>query len=123
MQNYIINKEEYIKVKAAWNQIPNRNAEDHIIYNALRGHGLQRGFSPTTSDRKLANGKGEWEGYTTALSNAYWRIRAEPTYAHDNPDRLARREADVKERMAKWSKRFGTEFTPELLTALRELLK
>jgi hypothetical protein len=121
--NFIINKEEYLSAMAAWNKIANRDATDHIFYNALRGHDLKRGFAPTTSDRKLANGKGEWEGYTSALSNAHWRIRAEPTYAHDNPDRIARREAAVKERMEEWSKRFGTEFTPELLTALRELLK
>lgn len=123
MQNFIINKEEYIKVKAAWNQIPNRTAEDHIIYNALRGHDLKRGFAPTTSDRKLTNGKSEWDGYDTAMSNAHWRLRAEPANKWDTPDRAASRALQEKERIDAMSKKFGTDFTPELLTALRELLK
>lgn len=123
MQNFIINKEEFIKVKAAWNLIPNRTATDHIIYNALRGHDLQRGFAPTTSDRKLTNGRSEWEGYLTALSNARWSVRIEPSYHSESPERAARRAESVKERFDSLSKKFGTEFTPELLTALRELLK
>lgn len=122
MQNYIINKEEYIKVKAAWNQIPNRNAEDHIIYNALRGHDLKRGFAPTTTERKLQGGD-PWQAFALAKSAARWSTRVEPSYPSEAPERAARRATQVKERTDALSKKFGTEFTPELLTALRELLK
>jgi hypothetical protein len=121
--NFIINKEEYLKVKAAWNTIPNRDATDHIFYNALRGHDLKRGFAETTSERKLTNGKSPWEGYNTALSNAKWMIRIEPAYSHDTPERAAKRAIATKERIDGLSKKYGTEFSPELTEALRELFK
>ena len=121
--NFIINKEEYLKVIAAWNNIPNRTATDHIFYNALRGHDLKRGFSPTTSALKLSNGKQEWQGYDTALSAARWTLRNEASWTHDTPERAAKREAATKERIDALSKKYGTEFTPELIATLRELFK
>jgi hypothetical protein len=123
MQKFIINKEEYLKAKAAWNNIPNRTATDHIFYNALRGHDLKRGFAETISERKLTNGKGPWDSYNSALSSAAWSIRIEPKYSHDTPERAARREAATKEHIDGLGKKYGTEFTPELLTALREVFK
>jgi hypothetical protein len=120
---FIISKEEYLTVKAAWTKIANRNSTDHIFYNALRGHDIKRGFAATTSDRKLSNGKKEWDGFETAKGNALWRIRLEPSYSYDTPERKASREAATKDRIDALSKQFGIEFSPELINMLRELLK
>lgn len=120
---FIISKEEYLKVKAAWTKIANRNSSDHIFYNALRGHDLKRGFAPTTSNRKLSNGRREWDSFETAKGNALWRIRLEPTYSHDTPERKAARNIKTKERIDALGKQFGLEFSPELIAVLRELFK
>lgn len=120
---FIISKEEYLKVKAAWTKIANRNSADHIFYNALRGHDLKRGFAPTTSNIKMSNGKREWHGFETAKGNALWRIRIEPIYTNDTAERKASRDVRVQERIDALSKQFGIEFSPELITMLRELFK
>lgn len=120
---FIISKEEYLKVKAAWANIANRNSADHIFYNALRGHDLKRGFAATTSDRKLSNGKREWAGFETAKSDALWRIRLEPVYGYDTPERKAGRDIRSKEKIDALNKQFGIEFSHELTSMLRELFK
>jgi hypothetical protein len=112
--NFIINKDEYLKVKAAWNNIPNRTATDHIFYNALRGHDLKRGFAETISERKLTNGKGPWDSYNSALSAARWTLRNLTVNIS---------QSILQERIDALSKKYGTEFTPELTTALKELFQ
>jgi len=122
--NFIISKEEYLCTIAAWNKITNRSATDHIFYNALRGHDLKRGFSPIQSESKLANGMSAWQSFDTAKHEAWWQIRDHSSMFHEsNPDRIAKRESEQKERIDSLSKKYGVTFTPELLTTLRELLK
>lgn len=118
--NFIINKEEFQSLTAAWTKIANRNSSDHILYNALRGHDLKRGFSPVTSPNKLANGTPEWEGFTTAKNNAKWYIR--PMQTHPNPAFTASRALEYNNRIDGLNKKFGITFTPELLEKLRGLL-
>lgn len=122
--NFIINKEEYLCTIAAWNKIANRNATDHIFYNALRGHDLKRGFSPIQSENKIAAGLKPWQSFDTAKYDAWWKIRDNAAmWSHDTLERRARREAEEKERIDSLSKKYGTTFTQELITTLRELLK
>lgn len=123
--NFIINKEEYLKVRAEWIHPGHRHhdAADHIIYNALRGLDLKRGFSPIQSAHKLSNGASEWEGFLTAKSNAAWYIRDNAAWAHETPARTVSRLTEYKERIDTLSKKYGVTFTSELITTLRELLK
>ncbi len=120
---YIISKEEYLSVVEAWNHIPNRTSTDHIIYNALRGHDLKRGFSPITSETKLQNGMSPWKSFNDAKYNAYFTVRPYEVNSYDSAERKVRRELEHKERMDALSKKFGVTFTPELITMLREMLK
>ena len=121
--NFIINKEEYLCTIAAWNKIANRNATDHIFYNALRGFDLKRGFSPIQSENKIAAGMTPWQSFENAKKDAAWQIRDDSAWTHDTPDRAAKRAASTKERIDTLSKKYGTTFAPELLATLRELFK
>ena len=121
--NFIISKEEYLNVIAAWNKISNRDTTDHIFYNVLRGHDPKRGFSPVQSPIKLANGQTPWLAFEQAKSSAVWQIRSHPVYAGDTPARLAARNIETKERLDNLSRKFGVEFTPELIAKIQEVLK
>ncbi len=122
--NFIITKDEYLQAKKAWTQPGyHHNAADHIIYNALRGFDLKRGFSPVTDQQKLNNGFSEWQSYDTAKSNARWEVRESSRWAGETPERTARRNAEDAERYKTLGLKFGVTFTPELLTTIRELLK
>ena len=121
--NFIINKEEFLQVVAAWKQIPNRNATDHIFYNALRGFDLKRGFGPITTESKLANGATPWQSFDGALRSAAFQLRAAAIYPNMPPDRKAKQEAERDERMNALGKKFGVIFTPELIAKLVESFK
>ena len=120
--NFIINKEEYLSVIAAWNKIPNRDAKDHIFYNVLRGHPIERGFHPTQKEQKLSNGREPWQALTQAKADARWAIRDISAWGNETPERKAKREEEYKDRMVAISKKFGTAFTPELIAKLKEVL-
>lgn len=121
--NFIINKEEFLQVVAAWKQIPNRNATEHIFYNALRGHDLKRGFGPIKTESKLANGAKPWQSFEGALKSAAWALRGISTYANEPADRVARKQEEYDKRIAALSKKFGITFTPELIAKLQEAFK
>lgn len=122
--NFIINKEEFCKVVAAWYFIPNRTASDHIIYNCLRGHDLKRGFSPIKENSpKLANGAQPWQAFDQAKQAARWTLRNSEGLRNDTPERTALREIDYKDRRDALSKKYGVTFTPELMETMREMLK
>jgi len=121
--NFIINKEEYLKLIAAWKTIPNRNAQYHILYNVLRGFDLKRGFSPIQKQSKLSNGATEWQAFDTAKKEVWWLLREPTFYDGDSADRRVRKEQELKDRIKFLSEKFGITFTAELLAALRELLK
>ena len=121
--NFIINKEEYLSATAAWNKIANRNATDHIFYNALRGHDLKRGFSPIQSENKIANGMVPWHAFEDAKRGARWKTRIHAILSHDSAERQAKRDAEEKDRIDSLSKKFGVTFTQELIATLQELFK
>lgn len=121
--NFIINKEEFLKIKAAWPKITNRTASDHIFYNAFRGHDLKRGFAETTSPNKLQNGSSPWQAFEAAKREALGLIGLYPTYSHDTPARVAQRAAATAARIKWLSDKFGIEFSAELQATLRELFK
>lgn len=114
--NFIINKEEYLAVTSAWASNSTHTAVEHILYNALRGHDLKRGFSPIQSANKLANGSTSWQSFDQACRDARRELRFRET--HPTP----RSEAEQQERFNRLNKRFGIIFTAELLSTLGELL-
>lgn len=121
--NFIITKDEFLAAKSAWTQPGyHHDAADHIIYNAIRGHALDRGFSPITDERKLQGSADPMRTFKDAKTNAKWALRETPEYLNDNPERKARREAENATRLANLGTKFGVVFTPELLITLRELL-
>lgn len=121
--NFIINKEEYLNVIAAWNKISNRDTKDHIFYNVLRGHDIARGFHPINKEQKLSCGMSPWKALDQAKKDALWAIRDTSGWGNDSPDRKARRELEYKDRINALGKKYGTTFTPELIATLKELLK
>ena len=120
--NFIIDKSEYLNVIAAWNKIPNRDTKDHIFYNVLRGHPVERGFHPIHKEQKLNAGAEPWQALTQAKADAQWAIRDNSAWGNDTPERKAKREAEYKERIDALSKKYGTTFTPELIAKLKEEL-
>ena len=120
--NFIIDKSEYLNVIAAWNKIPNRDTKDHIFYNVLRGHPIERGFHPIHKENKLAAGMSPWQALNRAKADARWDIRDSALWPNDTPERKAKRDAELKERFDTLSKKYGTTFTPELITKLKEVL-
>lgn len=121
--NFIIDKAEYLNVIAAWNKIPNRDTKDHIFYNVLRGHLIERGFHPIHKEHKLSNGTQPWQALIQAKADARWVIRDNSAWGNDTPERKAKRDAEYKERIDILSKKYGTIFTPELIEKLNEALK
>jgi hypothetical protein len=69
--NYIIDKEQYQALKAAWKNKQNHSASEMIAYNILRGFDAKRGFTPTTNQKKLINGRAEWH----AFQQATWYLK------------------------------------------------
>ncbi len=121
--NFIISKEEFLSVAVAWNTIPNKDAADHILYNALRGHDLKRGFSPITKPLKLDNGMSPWKSYDGAKFNAFWQLRPMQVNSFDSTERKLVREKEYADRIKVLNEKFKVTFTPELIATLREMLK
>lgn len=123
--NFIINKEQYLAVKAAWKQIPeaHRSATEHIFYNVLRGFDPNRGFTPIKSEEKLRNGAQPWQTFHYAKACVHSILRAPIAYAHDKPERIAAKEEQYKKALAELSRKYGVEFTPELIAKIEETLK
>ena len=123
--NFIINKEQYLAVKAAWKQIPeaHRSATEHIFYNVLRGFDPQRGFTPIKSEAKIRNGAQPWQSYKDAKYRANYILQPPFTYTHDKPERIASKAENYKKVLAELSRKYGVEFTPELIAKIQEVLK
>lgn len=117
--NHIINKEQYLSAKAAWKNNPRQQASHIIIYNALRGFPLDRGFTETTNPTKLANGQSKRQGFVTALAKAQLAFSPKRIWPRDQE----RFDKDYEDRMKNLSKYYGVEFTPELMETMREILK
>ena len=117
--NHIITKEQYLSAKTSWKNSPNRSAADHIIYNAIRGFDLKRGFTEITSSNKLNNGAYDWQGFDSARSDASFEFRPPFTWPQDE----ARSAATYDARMKDLSRKFGFEFTPEIMAKMREVMK
>lgn len=49
-------KEQYLQLKKEWAGTKNHSAPDYSIYNILRGHPADRGFTPITKWNRLQNG-------------------------------------------------------------------
>lgn len=71
---YPFTKEQFVTIKKSWADKESHSAEDHIIYNAIRGLPLDRGFTPLTLPHKISsNNCDAWNGFNQARSNIlYW---------------------------------------------------
>lgn len=49
-------KEQYLATKKEWAKTKNHTAQQHAIYNVLRGYEPTRGFTPITKQSRLDNG-------------------------------------------------------------------
>ena len=117
--NYIFNKEQYLAAKAAWKSMTNRNAVDHIIYNAIRGFDIKRGFTGITNPTKLGNGAEEWAGFKFAKEQARYRFKTKMIWPNDQE----RQDRIFASRCKELSDRYGIEFNEELMEKMREVLK
>jgi hypothetical protein len=66
--HYVINKEQFHKLREGWKKEKSHSASEMIAYNILRGFEPKRGFTPKTNPKKLANGLTEWGSFLDALS-------------------------------------------------------
>ena len=117
--NYIFTKEQYLEAKTAWNNIAARTPVDHIIYNAIRGFDLKRGFTAITNPTKLGNGASAWQGFDDALDTARPLFKARFIWPKDQE----RYDLAFENKMKSLSIRYGITFTPELMEKMREVLK
>jgi len=117
--NHIITKEQYLSAKTIWKNGIHRTAADHIIYNAIRGFDLKRGFTEITNSTKLNNGAVDWQGFIAARREARDVFNPPFTWPQDE----ARSSAMYEARMKELSRKFGFEFTPEIMAKMREVMK
>ena len=75
--NYITNKEEYLKLSKAWKDHVNSGktvtAMHHMIYNAIRGYDLKRGFTPITREARLNAGHDPNGSYNSAKAGIKYK--------------------------------------------------
>ena len=123
--NYIFTKEQYISAKAAWSKITSHTPADHIIYNAIRGFDLKRGFSEITNPVKLENGAHRWHGFACAHNIAQQQFKPIRTYSATSARANLQDEIDLAyaNHCDQLSARFGFDFTPEVIETMREVLK
>ena len=81
MKTYIIQDKQQFKQYQqdfrALSSSKEATAEDHILYNLIRGKDLKRGFTPITNERKLNADyyRHEWRTFERALSNLKHQIK------------------------------------------------
>ena len=69
-KTFLISKEQFLTMKAAWAKKSTHAAYEIILYNLLRSLPLGRGFVAKT---KAIQGNDEWFAYHQALKQArYW---------------------------------------------------
>lgn len=113
--NYIISKEQYLAVKAAWKQ--QKPQSSIILYNILRGYSAQRGYTPITNPRKLACGAKPWQGYESDVRSCKYEF-TEPKLTPYNAKSYDRRMNEYKNLL----KPYGLEYSPELWSKIKEIL-
>jgi len=101
--NYIIDKEQYLKLKAAWKKQETHSSSEIVAYNILRGFDAKRGFTEKTNKIKLANGATPWQAFESARNglNYYLKYSREKTY------------------FKKWDLDNSEELTTKMLEALK----
>jgi hypothetical protein len=119
--NHIISKEQYLNVKTVWNTIKSHSSSDHILYNALRGFDLKRGFSPVINPIKLANGQKSFGSFRFSLSNLKQSFKAPVHYKNDKPESIELINKKYQDRLAALNVKYGVPFTPELVAILMEV--
>lgn len=62
-------KEQYLQLKKEWAKKKYHSAFEHTLYNILRGHDPDRGFTPITRQSRIDNGH-----YGAFYDQCRWRI-------------------------------------------------
>ena len=77
MEYLIKDKEQFLAMQAAWREEVNSGGkirpEDHIMYNAIRGYPLDRGFTPVVKQARLD--AGHRHAFDIATDNLKWQIK------------------------------------------------
>jgi len=101
--NYVINKEQYLKLKKGWKEQQSHSASEMIAYNILRGFDPKRGFTPKTNPIKLANGAEEWQAFGQARAILQYELKW----------------SKEKKCFERWSLESSEELTNKILEALK----
>jgi hypothetical protein len=77
MDYLIEDKEKFLEMRQAWKDHANEGGtirpEDHIIYNAIRGYDLKRGFTPIVKQARLD--AGHRHAFDLASQNLRWQVK------------------------------------------------
>lgn len=107
MNEYLFNKEQYLKIKQAWKNLPTRTARDVVIYNFLRSKPLDRGFSATSYQIAGSN----WYAWKTMIAALHFELHR--SAVSTMPEVVERRKRIADQNLKKISERFGIELTEE----------
>jgi hypothetical protein len=107
----MLNKEQYITVIKTWKSKKEHTAEDHIVYNILRGKESALGFIAITDWGRLnASSNEPWNSYNNAAKNVQYGFTTKST---NWLERTSKRYSEV----------FGIEFTAELMEEIASSIK
>jgi hypothetical protein len=80
--DYIIqDKQQYWQYQEAFRtraRNKQTTAQDHILYNFIRGKDLKRGFTPITNANKLSANyaNNQWHAFSQALQDLTWALKS-----------------------------------------------
>lgn len=106
----MLNKEQYITVKATWKKVKEHTVHEHIIYNVLRGKDADEGFAPLTDWGRLnASDNNPWFNYDNAVREIHYQLN-EKRYNYENT-------------VKRYSEVFGIELSKELIAEVLSVIK
>jgi hypothetical protein len=115
--NYIINKDQYNTLKAAWKKEATHSSVDMIAYNILRGFDAKRGFTPIRSVKKLTNGMKEWQAFNDALSTFKRYLEGAITPSRWNPES----QKQYQKQLEKYGLEYSEAFFGKILEAIKNV--
>ncbi len=106
----MLNKEQYITVKATWKKEKEHTVHEHIIYNVLRGKDADEGFVPLTDWGRLnASDNNPWFNYDNAVREIHYQLN-EKRHNYENT-------------VKRYSEVFGIELSKELIAEVLSVIK
>lgn len=103
-KQYLISKEQYQAMRAAFKAQKSHSAADHLIYNILRSYPADRGFTPISNSNKLNNGQRPNQAFESAKLEIEYQLRSAKF-------------------LEKLKEKFGIEFSEDLINVIKEQVK